>query len=239
MKGVILAGGKGTRLFPLTKVTNKHLLPVGSYPMIYYPIFKFKEVGITDILVVTGIEHMGDVIRLLGSGVEFGVSFTYKVQDKAAGIAHALLLAEDFVGQDVCLVILGDNIFEDALDDFVKSYQERPEGAKVLLKEVQDPTRFGVPTIAGSKILAIEEKPRLPKSSYCVTGVYIYDQSVFSYIKKLKPSARGEYEITDVNNTYIEDKKLSFSTLAGWWTDAGTPESLLLANNLAKEMVLF
>lgn len=234
MKGIILAGGTGSRLFPLTKVTNKHLLPIGECPMIYCPIYKLKEAGITDILIVTGKEHMGDVVNLLGSGYEWNVSFTYKVQDQAGGIAQALGLAENFVGQDSCVVILGDNIFEDDIKDSVQNYIKQGAGAKILVKQVEDPERYGVAELAGDKIIAIEEKPQRPKSNYCVTGIYMYDARVFEIIKTLKPSKRGELEITEVNNAYINLHALSFDKLEGWWTDAGTFESLQKANELLK-----
>lgn len=238
MKGVILAGGTGSRLLPLTRVTNKHLLPVGRYPMIFYPIHKLKQAGIYEILIVTGREHMGDVIELLGSGRDLGVEFTYKVQDEAGGIAQALGLAKHFVGNDNCVVILGDNIFEDDITPYVNNYKNQEEGAKILLKEVLDPHRFGVPEIKDGKILRIEEKPKNPKSNFAVTGIYMYDPEVFEIIKTLKPSARGELEITDVNNTYLEKGKLTYDILKGWWTDAGTPESLFRANQLAQNIIL-
>jgi glucose-1-phosphate thymidylyltransferase len=238
MKGIVLAGGTGSRLRPLTRVTNKHLLPVGKYPMIFYPIYRLKQTGIRDILIVTGREHMGDVIELLGSGRDFGVEFTYKVQDEAGGIAQALGLAEHFVNGDKCVVILGDNIFEDDITPYVKSFEKQKEGAKVLLKEVPDPHRFGVPEFRDGKIIAIEEKPKEPKSNYAVTGIYMYDSEVFDIIKALKPSARGELEITDVNNAYLKMGTLTYDILKGWWTDAGTPESLFRANELCKDIIL-
>ncbi len=238
MKGVILAGGTGSRLLPLTRVTNKHLLPVGIYPMIFYPIYKLKQAGIYEILIVTGREHMGDVMELLGSGRDFGVEFTYRVQDEAGGIAQALGLAKHFVGNDNCVVILGDNIFEDDITPYVNNYKNQEEGAKILLKEVSDPHRFGVPEIKDGKILRIEEKPKKPKSNFAVTGIYMYDSEVFEIIKTLKPSARGELEITDVNNTYLEKEKLTYDILKGWWTDAGTPESLFRANQLAQNIII-
>jgi glucose-1-phosphate thymidylyltransferase len=228
MKGIILAGGTGSRLYPLTKVTNKHLLPIGNKPMIYYPIEKLTEAGVDEILVVTGTEHMGDVVNLLGSGKDFGCRFTYKVQDEAGGIAQALGLAKNFVGDDSMTIILGDNIFETPLKKALKSYPG--EGAQILLKEVNDPERFGVAEVKGDKIVGIEEKPDHPKSSFAVTGVYMYDAKVFDYINGLEPSGRGELEITDVNNRYISDGKMRFSVMDGWWTDAGTPESYKRAN---------
>lgn len=231
MKGIILAGGTGSRLYPLTKVTNKHLLPVGEKPMIYYPIEKMLEVGITEILIVTGTEHMGDVVSLLGSGKGFNCHFTYKVQDEAGGIAQALGLAENFVGDDDMLVILGDNVFKSSLNESVQNYPGF--GAQILIKEVPDPERYGVPELQDDKILSIEEKPENPKSSYCVTGIYFYDNNVFDIIKKLEPSNRGELEITDVNNYYIRQGQLRYSTLGEWWTDAGTHNSYRRANELA------
>lgn len=230
MKGIVLAGGTGSRLYPLTKVTNKHLLPVGSKPMIFYPIEKLTGAGIREILIVTGTEHMGDVVSLLGSGKDFGCRFTYKVQDEAGGIAQALGLAENFAGGDAMTVILGDNIFEDDLSDMVAGYPD--EGASIMLKEVEDPTRYGVAELDGDRIVGIEEKPARPKSNLCVTGIYMYDARVFDYIRTLKPSGRGELEITDVNNHYIREGAMTFSVMKGWWTDAGTPESLWRANEL-------
>ncbi|WP_029192303.1 sugar phosphate nucleotidyltransferase [Paenibacillus harenae] len=236
MKGVILAGGTGSRLFPLTKVTNKHLLPVGKYPMIFHSIAKLKEADIQDILIVTGKEHMGDVVNLLGSGHEFGVALTYKVQDEAGGIAQALGLAEHFVNGDQMVVILGDNVFEDSIFPFVHNFRQQQKGAKILIQEVHDPQRYGVPELDGDRIISIEEKPKQPKSSYAVTGIYMYDSKVFDIVKMLKPSDRGELEITDVNNAYIEADELSYDILHGWWTDAGTHASLTRANELAKEL---
>ncbi|MBD7968897.1 sugar phosphate nucleotidyltransferase [Paenibacillus gallinarum] len=237
MKGIILAGGTGSRLYPLTKVTNKHLLPVGMYPMIFHSVLKLKESDISDILIVTGKEHMGDVVNLLGSGHEMGVSFTYKVQDEAGGIAQALDLAEHFVGEDQMVVILGDNVFEDSIAPFVSNFHKQESGAKILLQEVSDPHRFGVAELERNRIISIEEKPKNPKSNYAVTGIYMFDHRVFNIVKTLKPSARGELEITDVNNAYIELGELSFDILKGWWTDAGTHASLAKANDLAKDLV--
>lgn len=236
MKGIILAGGTGSRLYPLTKVTNKHLLPVGKYPMIFHSIQKLKEANIKDILIVTGKEHMGDVVNLLGSGREMGVSFTYKVQDEAGGIAQALDLAEQFVGDDKMLVILGDNVFEDNISPFVQKFIEQDNGAKLLLQKVEDPHRFGVAELDGDKIVSIEEKPSEPKSNYAVTGIYMFDHHVFDIVKTLSPSNRGELEITDVNNAYIKKGQLTFDILQGWWTDAGTHSSLSRANELAKDI---
>ncbi|MGG3453180.1 sugar phosphate nucleotidyltransferase [Paenibacillus rhizolycopersici] len=237
MKAVILAGGTGSRLYPLTKVTNKHLLPVGRYPMIFHAVFKLKQAGLTDVLVVTGKEHMGDVVNLLGSGRQLGVSFTYKVQDEAGGIAQALGLAEEFVGEDQMVVILGDNVFADDISPYVEKYKQQGSGAKILLQQVADPERFGVAELSGDRIVSIEEKPAQPKSNFAVTGIYMYDYNVFSMIRELKPSGRGELEITDVNNMYIEGGEMSFDILRDWWTDAGTHASLARANELAKGFV--
>ncbi|MBA2943262.1 NTP transferase domain-containing protein [Paenibacillus sp. CGMCC 1.16610] len=237
MKGIILAGGTGSRLFPLTKVTNKHLLPVGKYPMIFHSVAKLKQADINDILIVTGKDHMGDVVNLLGSGREMGVTFTYKVQDEAGGIAQALDLAEHFVGDDQMVVILGDNVFEESIVPFVNNFRAQRNGAKILIQEVQDPQRYGVPELNGDKIVSIEEKPKRPKSNFAVTGIYMYDSSVFGIVKTLKPSGRGELEITDVNNAYIEKNELTYDILQGWWTDAGTHASLAKANELAKDML--
>lgn len=234
MKGIILAGGLGSRLRPLTKVINKHLLPVENLPMIYYPIYKLISAGITDILIVTGLEHIGSVISQLGSGKEFNCTFTYKVQDEAGGIAQALYLAKSFIGNDSMVVLLGDNIFEDSLQQAITSFKQNPIGAKIFLKEVEDPNRFGVAEISESKIIGIEEKPLTPKTNYAVTGIYIYDSQVFDFIEKLKPSDRGEYEITDVNNNYIALNQLSFEILKGWWSDAGTFSSIQRASELIK-----
>lgn len=236
MKGIILAGGTGSRLFPLTKVTNKHLLPVGRYPMVFHAVKKLKQADIQDILIVTGKEHMGDVVNLLGSGSEMGVCFTYKVQDEAGGIAQALGLAEQFVGDDQMVVILGDNVFADEITPYVDNFREQKKGAKILLQEVHDPKRYGVAELRGDHIISIEEKPKEPKSNYAVTGIYMFDSYVFDIIKTLKPSGRGELEITDVNNAYIKRNELTFDILQGWWTDAGTHESLARANVLAKDI---
>ncbi|MBI1861669.1 MAG: NTP transferase domain-containing protein [Deltaproteobacteria bacterium] len=232
MKGIILAGGTGSRLFPLTKVTNKHLLPVGRKPMILHPVDKLVGAGIKDILIVTGVEHMGDVVNLLGSGKDFGCRFTYKVQDEAGGIAQALGLAENVCNDSKIVVILGDNIFTDDLTSYCQSFHEQKKGAKVLLKEVADPQRYGVAEVAGGKIIGIEEKPKKPKSSLAVTGIYFYDPEVFHVVKTLKPSHRNELEITDVNNAYIQKGEMTFETLKGVWTDAGTFESLWYANSV-------
>ncbi len=232
LKGVLLAGGTGSRLMPLTKVTNKHLLAVGRKPMVYYPVEKLRSAGIEEILIVTGVEHMGHVVSLLGSGAEFGCRFTYKVQDEAGGIAEALGLAEDFSHGEAIAVILGDNIFESPLNEYADRFRAQGPGARVLLKEVEQPERFGVAEVQDGKVIGIEEKPKKPKSNYIVTGVYFYDAGVFEIIKTLKPSGRGELEITDVNNAYIAKGQLCYDVLEGWWTDAGTFESLNRANEL-------
>ncbi len=236
LRGVILAGGTGSRLRPLTNVTNKHLLPIGRKPMIYYPIDKMRGSGIEEILVVTGVEHMGDVVSLLGSGKDFGCRFTYKVQDEAGGIAQALGLAENFARRSRVVVILGDNLFEDSLQGYAGRFMEQQSGAKVLLKQVSDPHRFGVAEIAEGRVLRIEEKPKRPKSDYAVTGIYFYDEAVYDIIRTLKPSGRGELEITDVNNAYIGSGSLTYDLLKGWWTDAGTFESLKTAGERVEEV---
>ncbi len=233
LKGVVLAGGTGSRLFPLTKVTNKHLLPVGQAPMIWHPIWKLKEAGCEEILIVTGTEHMGDVVALMGSGKDFGCRFTYKVQDEAGGIAQALGLAENFAGDASICVILGDNIFQDGLKAEADLFRGQGKGARILLKPVLDPHRFGVAEVEGDRVLNVVEKPKEPKSDLAVTGIYFYDARVFEIIRTVKPSARGEMEITDVNNAYIARGEMSFGTFKGWWTDAGTYPSLSHANELA------
>ncbi len=232
LRGVVLAGGTGSRLRPLTKVTNKHLLPVGQKPMIYYPIEKLIGVGIEEILIVTGVEHMGDVVGLLGSGKEFGCRFTYKVQDEAGGIAQALGLAENFANRQPLVVILGDNIFQAHLKGYAQRFAEQAGGARVLLKQVPDPERFGVAEIRDGKVLGIEEKPKRPKSNYAITGIYFYDSKVFEIVRTLRPSGRGELEITDVNNAYLQRGQLACDVMDGWWTDAGTFESLVRASEL-------
>lgn len=233
MKGVILAGGTGSRLFPLTKVTNKHLLPVYNRPMIHYPLEALSLAGITEVLVVTGGESAGDFMRLLGNGAEFGLSGLYfAYQEGEGGIADALRLAEDFsAGKRIC-VILGDNIVEKTIRPYVEQYRRQDEGALVLFNKVSDPQRFGVPVFDDGELTRIEEKPKEPKSPYAVTGIYFYDRQVFDFISKLKPSERGEFEITDVNNAYLEKGQLHWAELEGWWTDAGTFESLRGAANL-------
>jgi len=236
MKGVILAGGLGTRLYPLTKVTNKHLLPVYDKPMIYYPIQTLVNAGIRDILLVTGGNSAGDFLRLLGNGQEFGLQhLNYTYQEGEGGIAAALSLAEFFVNREPVCVILGDNIIERNISVAARAYEKQGKGAKVLLKEVKDPQRFGVAVLDGNRLVRIEEKPKEPKSPYITTGIYFYDHEVFDIIRTLKPSARGELEITDVNNAYLERGWLTWDILDGWWTDAGTFESLKLANNLVAQ----
>ena len=235
MKGIILAGGTGSRLLPLTKVTNKHLLPVGDKPMIFYPVEKLVRTGITEILIVTGLEHMGDMVKLFGSGKDYGCQFTYRVQDEAGGIAQALGLASQFARDDKMCVILGDNIFQDSLKPFVEDFSSNKMKAKVLLQKVSDPERFGVAEIEGDKIINIVEKPKAPKSHYAVTGIYFFSPDVFEIIKTLKPSGRGELEITDVTNHYVKNFQMSFNILENWWTDAGTFESLSKATELVRK----
>src|SRR5689334_14791104 len=233
MKGVVLAGGLGTRLLPLTKVTNKHLLPVYNKPMIFYPIQALVNAGVTEIMLVTGGNNAGDFLRLLGNGKEFGLRhLDYTYQEGEGGIADALRLAEHFADREPICVMLGDNIIEGNILGAAKSFRQQKTGAKILLKEVKDPQRFGVPLLEGKRVVKIEEKPANPQSTYAVTGVYFYDASVFDIIKRLKPSGRGELEITDVNNAYIAAGTLTWDVLEGWWTDAGTIESLHLANQL-------
>jgi glucose-1-phosphate thymidylyltransferase len=233
MKGIVLAGGTGSRLFPITRVTNKHLIPVYDKPMIYYPIQTLVDAGIQEIMIVTGGKNAGDFLRLLGNGRDFGLKhLNYTYQEGEGGIADALGLAEHFAdGEPVC-VILGDNIIENNIYQAVASFKEQKSGAKLLLKQVPDAERFGVPEILGKHILSIEEKPKFPKSQYAVIGIYLYDATVFKKICGLKPSDRGELEITDVNNLFIQEGALTFDILDGWWTDAGTFDSLLRASNL-------
>ncbi len=236
MKGVILAGGLGTRLHPLTKITNKHLLPVFDKPMIYYPLQSLVNAGISDIMIVTGGNHAGDFLRLLGNGREFGLKdIAYTYQEGEGGIAAALSLCEHFVdGERVC-VVLGDNLIERTFRAAAAAFEAQERGARLLLKEVPDPERFGVPVFEGSRLVRVEEKPRQPKSRYAVTGIYLYDARVFEFIKRLKPSGRGELEISDVNNFYIEEGAATWEVLEGWWTDAGTFESLHRASNLVAQ----
>ena len=236
MKGVILAGGLGTRLFPLTKVTNKHLLPVYDKPMIYYPIQALINAGIDDILIVTGGNNAGDFLKLLGNGKEFGLRhINYTYQEGEGGIAEALRLAEFFAAGEKLCVVLGDNIIEKNIRSAVEAFRKQNGGAKILLKEVPDPHRFGVAELKGDRIVSVVEKPKEPKSNLAVIGIYLYDTAVFDIIKTLRPSGRGELEITDVNNRYIEEGWMTWDVLEGWWTDAGTYESLLRANLLVSQ----
>lgn len=236
MKGVVLAGGLGSRLHPLTKVTNKHLLPVYNKPMIYYPIEALVAAGIDEILLVTGGNDAGDFLRLLGNGEVFGLRrINYAYQQGEGGIAHALSYAEQFAAGEPICVMLGDNIIEGDFIEAARHFEQQHRGAKVLLKEVPDPHRFGVPVFDHDRIVAFAEKPEHPASSYAVVGIYFYDARVFEIIRSLKPSARGELEITDVNNVYLSNGELTWSVLEGWWTDAGTFDSLLLANNLVSD----
>ena len=235
LKGIVLAGGTGSRLFPLTKVTNKHLLPVGMAPMLWHPLWKLKQAGAEEILIVTGTEHMGDIVGCMGSGKDFGCRFTYKVQDEAGGIAQALALGENFAGGAPICVILGDNIFQDELKGEAEVFLRQGNGARVVLKPVPDPHRFGVADVQGDRVIGIEEKPETPKSNLAVTGIYFYDGQVFDIIRRQKPSGRGEMEITDVNNAYIQKGQLSFGTFQGWWSDAGTFPSLAHASELASQ----
>jgi len=234
MKGVILAGGLGTRLKPITNVTNKHLLPVYNKPMIYFPLQTLIDAEIRDILIVSGPEHSGHFLRLLGNGKEFGVKLTYEIQEEPKGIAHALSLAEDFVEGEPFVVILGDNIFEDGISVYVEKFKKMSE-AVVFLKEVPDANRFGVAEVDGDKIVSIEEKPKKPKSNFATVGLYMYNKAVFDIIRTLKPSARGQYEITDVNNAYLKKGQLKYFILKGFWSDAGTFESLFRATTFVKE----
>jgi glucose-1-phosphate thymidylyltransferase len=234
MKGIILAGGTGSRLYPLTKVTNKHLLPIYDKPMIYYPMQTLIDAGIKDIMIVSGKGHVGHFLELLGSGSEFGVNFSYEIQKEAGGIAQALSLTEKFANGDDVTVILGDNIFQDNVEVHVRSFKA---GARIFIKTVNDAHRFGVAEVdeQDKKVIGIEEKPANPKSNYAVTGLYIYDNNVFDIVKTLKPSKRGELEITDVNNEYIRKGELSYSVLDGYWSDAGTFESLYRASELIRK----
>lgn len=233
MKGVILAGGTGSRLYPLTKVTNKHLLPVYDKPMIYYPLQTLISAGIKDIMIVSGRGHAGHFLELLGSGAELGVHFTFEIQEEAGGIAQALSFAEDFVDGDNVTVVLGDNIFQDNIKEEVLAFKS---GAKIFLKKVNDAHRFGVAELKGERVIGIEEKPKNPKSNFAVTGLYIYDKEVFNAIKTLKPSGRGELEITDVNNYYINKDSMGYKILDGFWSDAGTFESLFRASEMVRDL---
>ena len=235
MRGVILAGGKGTRMGELTKVTNKHLLPVGAWPMVYHPLKKLTGAGLSEIMLVSGTEHMGDFVELLGSGRNHNCRLTYRVQDEAGGIAQALGLAELFcTGSRVC-VLLGDNIFVSPLTPIVEKANTRPDWAWLGLKQVHDPNRYGVAELDGDKVISIEEKPDYPKSDYAVVGIYIYPPDVFEVVKTLKPSGRGELEITDVNTHYLREGRMGYSILDGYWTDAGTLDSLDVANELVRK----
>ena len=236
MKGVVLAGGLGSRLRPLTSVTNKHLLPVYDQPMIYYPIQTLVNAGITDIMIVTGGNSAGDFLKLLGNGKAFGLKhLNYTYQEGEGGIAAALSLVEHFAGNEPICVVLGDNIIQGNIRAAADAYRQQERGAKILLKKVTDPERFGVPQLEGKRVVQIEEKPREPKSEYAVIGIYMYDARVFEIIHTLKPSGRGELEITDVNNAYIERGEMTWDELEGWWSDAGTFESLLHASNLVAD----
>lgn len=235
MKGVILAGGTGSRLEPCTKVTNKHLLPVYNKPMIYYPLYTLINAGIPEILIVSGPEHSGHILNLLGSGKKFNAKLTYEIQDLPLGIANALSLAEDFADKEPLAVILGDNVFQDSVKKYAEEFDKNPHGAAIFLKKVSDPERFGVPVFKNNKIIRIEEKPIRPKSSYAITGLYFYDNGVFDIIRKLKPSKRSEYEISDVNNAYLINGKLNYFIMKGFWSDAGTFQSLFKASKLVKE----
>ncbi|MEO7039542.1 MAG: sugar phosphate nucleotidyltransferase [Candidatus Elarobacter sp.] len=236
MKGIILAGGLGSRLRPLTKVTNKHLLPIYDRPMIYYPLQTLCDAGISEIMIVTGGNNAGDFLKLLGNGREFGLPhIAYTYQDGEGGIADALKLCEHFAAGDSIAVVLGDNIIQKSIRPYVERFAQQRSGCRLLLKEVDDPQRFGVPHFDGDRIAGIEEKPQHPKSSYAVTGVYMYDRRVFDFARDLKPSARGELEITDVNNAYIAAGDCYYDVLDGWWTDAGQFESLYRATQLVAE----
>ena len=237
MKGVVLAGGTGSRLYPLTKVTNKHLLPVGRYPMIYHPLLRLREAGIDQVAVVTSPEHMGDVVNLLGSGHDLGLDLTYRVQDQPGGIAQAVGLCENFAGDSLFVVALGDNVLADRLNEDVETYQRQGGGARILLKKVPDPERYGVPRFEGGDIVEIIEKPNNPPSSYAVTGIYFYDRQVFDFIRTLSPSRRGEYEVSDLNSAYVRKSELSYGVLEGWWGDAGTLDGWHEANSLARDLV--
>lgn len=232
MKGVILAGGLGTRLAPLTDATNKHLLPVGREPMIYHGVRQLLSAGIVDILVVTSTDHMGDIVRCLGSGARFGCQLTYRVQETAGGIAHALALARGFAGGDSICVILGDNIFDHPITPYAEGFRRQPRGARVALAKVSDPTRYGVAALDEKQLVHIEEKPASPKSDFAVVGLYFYDAEVFALIDAIAPSDRGELEITSVNNIYASRGLLAYDFVEGRWTDAGTFESLLEANRI-------
>jgi glucose-1-phosphate thymidylyltransferase len=235
MKGVILAGGLGTRLMPLTKVTNKHLLPIGEYPMLYYSIDRLIDAGILEIMIVVGVEHCGDIMRLLGSGEEFGCSFTYKVQDKPDGIAGALKLCKNFVGDSKFAVILGDNIFEDSIKDPVCNFKKSNDNCMLFFKEVENPSRFGVGVFKNKKLISVVEKPAIPPTNYACVGIYFYSQKVFDILEKTRRSKRGEYEISDVNSYFLEKKDASHVFLEGIWTDAGTFDSYRKTNSIVAD----
>ncbi|MED1852258.1 NTP transferase domain-containing protein [Brevibacillus borstelensis] len=239
MKGMILAGGKGTRLYPLTNVVNKHLLPVGTFPMIFHPIYKLRQAGITDILIITGKEDLGYFSRLLGSGNEFQVRFTYRVQDRPGGIAEAVSLGKEFVGDSPFVVHLGDNLFQAELAPFIRQFAKGREKAHLLLAEVADPQHFGVAEFEGQRLIAIEEKPVNPKSPFAVTGIYMYRPDVFDIIEKIHPSSKGELEITDVNNLFISAGEATYHILPGWWEDAGTLQSYHRVNQRLQSVNLF
>jgi glucose-1-phosphate thymidylyltransferase len=238
MKGVVLAGGTGSRLYPLTKVTNKHLLPVYNEPMIYYPIKTLKSAGITDILIIIGGESIGDFLKLLGSGEELGVKITYRAQIGSEGIPVALQLARDFIGKEKFMIVLGDNIMDESLKKEAEKFESSSSGAHIFVKQVEDPERYGVVEVRGNKIIGISEKPKIPKSDLIASGVYMFDSKVFDMIPKLKPSARGELEIAEVLNEFIKENELEFSKVEGYWTDAGTLESLYRANTVVRERKL-
>ncbi len=238
MKGIILAGGLGTRLEPLTRITNKHLLPVYDKPMIYYPISTLVEAGIKDILIVTGGNNAGEFLRLISNGSDFGLKhINYTYQNGEGGIADALRLAEHFADKDKIVVILGDNVMEKSIKKYVQNFQKQPKGARILIKKVDEEARFGVVELKNKKIVSIVEKPKKPKSNFIVTGIYMYDSQVFDIVKTLKPSERGELEITDVNNTYLKKGQLEYDILDGWWTDCGTFQSLFNANSLVAKKI--
>lgn len=238
LKGIILAGGTGTRLLPFTKIINKHLLPVGPYPMIYWPIIKLREAGIQEILIITNEKDLSVFREVLGDGREFNVKLTFRAQEnEGGGIADALLASRDYINKEKFAVVLGDNLFEDTLTLHLKAFENQKHGARVLLKKVSNPTRYGVPKLdlIEKKILSIHEKPSIPPSYYCVTGIYMYDEEVFNLIKNIQPSERNELEITDVNNLYIQKNQLEYDVLNGWWIDAGTHHSLFLAQKFIYE----
>jgi len=239
MKGIVLAGGLGIRLGSLTRITNKHLLNIYNKPMVFYPIQTLVDAGIKDILIVTGGNHAGEFLRLLGNGHEFGLKhINYTYQEGEGGIAEALGLAEHFADGEKIVVILGDNVFEKSIKKYVNNFKAQKEGARIIIKEVEDPERFGVADFKNNKIISIEEKPKKPKSNYVVAGIYMYDNQVFEIIKGLKPSARNELEITDVNNTYLRQNQLYYDMLDGWWTDCGLPETLYKATKLVRQKLL-